>query len=73
MIVLSLGLGVATRSLPLSTAYAVRTKIGAGECVALGIVLLGSAALGGLACLGLIVTGILGLKFLDSLRGIRLP
>jgi quaternary ammonium compound-resistance protein SugE len=68
MIVLSLGLvGVATRSLPLGTAYAVWTGIGAVGTVGLGIVLFGdSAALSRLACLGLIVTGILGLKFLGE-------
>jgi quaternary ammonium compound-resistance protein SugE len=66
MIVLSLGLvGVATRSLPLGTAYAVWTGIGAVGTVVFGIVLFGeSAAWGRLACLGLIVTGILGLKLL---------
>ena len=68
MIALSLGLvGVATRSLPLGTAYAVWTGIGAVGTVGLGIVLFGeSAALSRLACLGLIVTGILGLKVLGE-------
>ena len=66
MIVLSLGLvGVATRSLPLGTAYAVWTGIGAVGTVVLGIVLFGeSAAWSRLACLALIVAGILGLKLL---------
>jgi quaternary ammonium compound-resistance protein SugE len=66
MIVLSLGfVGVATRSLPLGTAYAVWTGIGSVGTVALGIVLFGeSAALSRLACLGLIVMGIIGLKVL---------
>jgi quaternary ammonium compound-resistance protein SugE len=42
MIALSLGLvGVATRSLPLGTAYAVWTGIGAAGTVAMGIVLFG--------------------------------
>jgi quaternary ammonium compound-resistance protein SugE len=64
MIVLSLVLvGVATRSLPLGTAYAVWTGIGAVGTVVLGILLFGeSSALARLACLGLIVTGIVGLK-----------
>jgi quaternary ammonium compound-resistance protein SugE len=64
MIGLSLGLvGVATRSLPLGTAYAVWTGIGSVGTVALGIVLFGEpVSLSRLACLGLIVTGILGLK-----------
>ena len=68
MIVLSLGLvGVATRSLPIGTAYAVWTGIGAVGTVVLGIVLFGeSAALSRLACLALIVTGILGLKLLGE-------
>jgi quaternary ammonium compound-resistance protein SugE len=68
MIVLSLGLlGVATRSLPIATAYAVWTGIGAVGTVVLGFVLFGeSAALSRLVCLGLIVTGILGLKFLGE-------
>jgi quaternary ammonium compound-resistance protein SugE len=68
MIVLSLGLvGVATRTLPIGTAYAVWTGIGAVGTVVLGIVLFGeSAASSRLACLALIVTGILGLKFLGE-------
>jgi quaternary ammonium compound-resistance protein SugE len=68
MIVLSLGLvGMATRSLPLGTAYAVWTGIGSVGTVVLGIVLFGeSAALSRLACLGLIVAGILGLKLLGK-------
>jgi quaternary ammonium compound-resistance protein SugE len=60
-------LGLATRTLPLGTAYAVWTGIGAVGTVALGIVLFGeSAALSRLACLGLIVAGILGLKLLGE-------
>ena len=68
MIVVSMGLlGVATRSLPLGTAYAVWTGIGAVGTVVLGIILFGeSAAVGRLACLALIVAGILGLKFLGE-------
>lgn len=68
MIVVSMGLlGVATRSLPLGTAYAVWTGIGAVGTVVLGIVLFGeSAAVGRLACLALIVAGILGLKFIGE-------
>jgi quaternary ammonium compound-resistance protein SugE len=68
MIVLSLGLvGVATPSLPLGTAYAVWTGIGSVGTVALGIGLFGeSAALSRLACLGLIVSGVLGLKLLGK-------
>ena len=68
MIVVSMGLlGIAARSLPLGTAYAVWTGIGAVGTVVLGIVLFGeSAALSRLACLGLIIVGILGLKFLGE-------
>lgn len=68
MIVVSMGLlGISARNLPLGTAYAVWTGIGAVGTVVLGIVLFGeSAALSRLACLGLIVAGILGLKFLGE-------
>ncbi len=66
MIVLSLGLlGMATRSLPIGTSYAVWTGIGSVGTVAVGIMLFGeSAALSRLFCLGLIVAGIAGLKLL---------
>jgi quaternary ammonium compound-resistance protein SugE len=60
----SLGLlGVALRTLPLGTAYAVWTGIGTVGTVVLGIALYGEAtdALR-LACIGLIVVGIVGLK-----------
>ena len=65
MIAISMGmLGVAARYLPLGTAYAVWTGIGAVGTVALGIILFGeSAALGRLVCVGLIIAGIVGLKF----------
>ena len=65
MIAISMGLlGVAARYLPLGTAYAVWTGIGAVGTVALGIFLFGeSAAFAKLACVGLIVAGIVGLKF----------
>jgi quaternary ammonium compound-resistance protein SugE len=67
MIVISMGLlGVAARYLPLGTAYAVWTGIGAVGTVVLGIVLFGeSAAFARLACVGLIIAGIVGLKFLS--------
>ncbi len=56
-------LGLAMRSLPLGTAYAVWTGIGAVGTVALGIVLFGEpATLARLLCVGLIVAGIAGLK-----------
>ena len=56
-------LGVAVKTLPLSTAYVVWTGIGAVGAVLLGIVLFGeSASLARLLCVALIVTGIVGLK-----------
>jgi len=56
-------LGLAVKQLPLGTAYAVWTGIGTIGTVILGIVLLGdSAAPVRIACLALIVTGIVGLK-----------
>ncbi len=60
----SLGLlGLALRTLPLGTAYAVWTGVGTVGTALLGIVLFGeSAALVRLACIGLIICGIIGLK-----------
>jgi quaternary ammonium compound-resistance protein SugE len=56
-------LGWAMRTLPVGTAYAVWTGIGAVGTVVLGILLLGEAAsVARLACVGLIVAGIVGLK-----------
>jgi quaternary ammonium compound-resistance protein SugE len=56
-------LGLAVRSLPVGTAYAVWTGIGAAGTVALGILLFSEPATAGrLACVGLIVAGIVGLK-----------
>ena len=56
-------LGLALRTLPLGTAYAVWTGIGTIGTAVLGIVLLGeSAAAARLACIGLIVVGIVGLR-----------
>ncbi len=56
-------LGWAMRTLPVGTAYAVWTGIGAVGTVLLGIVLFGEPATAlRLACVGLIVAGILGLK-----------
>ena len=60
-------LAVAMRSLPLGTAYAVWTGIGAVGSVVLGILLLGeSADPKRLVCAGLIVAGIVGLKLTSS-------
>ncbi len=58
-------LSVAMKSLPLGTAYAVWTGIGAVGTVALGIILFKEpATVARLVCVGLIVSGILGLKIL---------
>ena len=63
MIVSVVLLAWATRTLPVGTAYAVWTGIGAVGTVILGIVLFGEAAtLARLACVALIVAGIVGLK-----------
>jgi quaternary ammonium compound-resistance protein SugE len=60
-------LAVAMRSLPVGTAYAVWTGIGAVGTVILGIVLFSeSASLARLACVGLIIAGIAGLKFITK-------
>jgi quaternary ammonium compound-resistance protein SugE len=62
--VLSLGLlGLALKTLPLGTAYAIWTGIGTVGTVILGIILFGEAATAfRLACVGLILAGIVGLK-----------
>ena len=60
-------LAVAARSLPIGTAYAVWTGIGAVGTAILGIALFGEpATLARLACIGLIVAGILGLKLVSG-------
>jgi quaternary ammonium compound-resistance protein SugE len=60
-------LAVAMRSLPVGTAYAVWTGIGAVGTVILGIALFGeSASPGRLLCVGLIIAGIAGLKFITK-------
>ncbi len=56
-------LAIAMRTIPVGTAYAVWTGIGAVGTVLLGIVLFGEpASAARLACIGLIVAGIVGLK-----------
>ena len=56
-------LGIAMKSLPVGTSYAVWVGIGAVGTAILGIILFGeSASAGRLASLGLIVAGIVGLK-----------
>ena len=63
--VLSLALlGLALKTLPVGTAYAVWTGVGAVGPAALGIYLFSEPATAlRLSCIGLIVIGIVGLKF----------
>ena len=62
--VISLGLlGLAMKSLPVGTSYAIWVGVGAVGTAILGIVLLGEPATAGrIASLALIVAGIVGLK-----------
>jgi quaternary ammonium compound-resistance protein SugE len=56
-------LALALKSLPMGTAYAVWTGIGAVGTAALGIILFGDpAGAARVGCIGLIVAGIVGLK-----------
>ncbi len=66
-IAISMGLlAYAMRTLPAGTAYAVWTGIGAVGTVILGIILFNEpAGFARLACLAMIVAGILGLKFVS--------
>jgi quaternary ammonium compound-resistance protein SugE len=60
-------LAIAMRTIPVGTAYAVWTGIGATGTVLLGIVLFGEpASVARLACIGLIVAGIVGLKAVSA-------
>jgi quaternary ammonium compound-resistance protein SugE len=63
----SLGLlGLALRSLPLGTAYALWTGIGTVGTAVLGILLFGEAATAArLVCIGMILCGIVGLKLVS--------
>lgn len=67
--IISLGLlGLAMKSLPVGTSYAVWVGVGAVGTALLGIVLLGEPANAGrLISLGLIVAGIVGLKLSSPL------
>lgn len=59
-------LGVALKSLPLGTAYAAWTGVGAVGTVAFGILVLGEPAdYRRLACIGLILVGIVGLELVS--------
>jgi quaternary ammonium compound-resistance protein SugE len=60
-------LALAARGLPIGTAYAVWTGIGAAGTAIAGIILFHeSAAAVRLACLALIVAGVVGLKFFSK-------
>ncbi len=60
-------LALAARGLPIGTAYAVWTGVGAVGTAIAGIVLFGeSAAAPRLVCIALIVLGVAGLKFLGK-------
>ncbi len=59
-------LGLALRTIPVGTGYAVWTGIGAVGTAILGIVLLGEPATAArLLCIGVIVAGIVGLKLVS--------
>jgi quaternary ammonium compound-resistance protein SugE len=63
MVMSVLLLGIAVRSLPVGTAYAVWTGIGACGTALLGMYLFAEpATVVRLACIGLILSGIVGLK-----------
>ena len=59
-------LGLSLKVLPLGTAYAIWTGIGTVGTAILGIILLGEAATAArVACIGLIIAGIIGLRFVS--------
>jgi quaternary ammonium compound-resistance protein SugE len=59
-------LAVAARSLPIGTAYAVWVGIGAAGAMILGMALLGEPrTIARVACVGLIIAGVIGLKLLE--------
>jgi len=63
-------LGLALRQLPVGTAYAVWTGVGAVGAAVLGIVFFGeSLSIARILCIALIVAGILGLRFLGGANG----
>ena len=60
-------LALALKGIPVGTGYAVWTGIGAVGTAILGIILFGEAATAArLACIGLIVAGIFGLKLVSG-------
>lgn len=63
-------LALAARTLPIGTAYAVWTGIGAVGTAVLGIMILKEPATAArLACIGLIVAGVVGLKIFGGATG----
>lgn len=66
MIISVVLLGIALRELPVGTGYAVWTGIGTVGTAILGMYLFGDpATVARLACLGLIIAGIIGLKVIS--------
>ena len=60
-------LGIAAKSLPIGTAYAVWVGVGAAGTVVLGIILFSEPAdWSRLACIGLILAGVAGLKLVSA-------
>lgn len=60
-------LGAALKHIPLGTGYAVWTGIGAAGTAVIGMVFLGeSRELARILCIGLIVAGVVGLKFVSA-------
>ena len=68
LLVLSMAcLSLSLRSIPIGTAYAIWTGIGAVGAATLGIVLFGEPATAlRLVCIALIVAGVVGLKLLSA-------
>jgi quaternary ammonium compound-resistance protein SugE len=59
-------LAIAARTLPIGTAYAVWVGIGAAGAMILGMALLGEPrTVGRIACVGVIVAGVIGLKLIE--------
>lgn len=65
--IVSLGLlGLALKTLPVGTGYAIWTGVGTVGTALLGVYLFGEPATAArIACIGLIVAGIIGLKFVS--------
>jgi quaternary ammonium compound-resistance protein SugE len=59
-------LAIAARTLPIGTAYAVWVGIGAAGAMILGMALLGEPrTIARIACVGLIIAGVVGLKLIE--------